>query len=394
MTRRVGAVVAVLGTTQTLAWASSFYLPAILGVPIAKALGIAPTLFFGLFSGALLLSAATAPLVGQLIDRHGGRAVLAVSNLVLSIGLALLGLAQGVWSLAFAWVVLGVGMAMGLYDPAFAALTRLYGRAARAPITGITLIAGFASTIGWPASAWFEHEFGWREACFIWAALNLLVAMPLNWWAIPPAPPLPGASEAAAEAVEPEPPRGAMVILAFFFSATRFISGAFSAHLPGLLQGAGATEIAAIAAGALVGPAQVGARLVEFGFLRSFHPLVSARIAAVLHPIGAGFLVVFGPLAAPVFAVFHGAGNGMITIAKGTLPLAIFGPAGYGLRNGLLSVPTRIAEASAPLLFGLLIDGIGVNAVLVSAALCLAAFASLLLLRVRPVRAVAATGTD
>ena len=129
------------------------------------------------------------------------------------------------------------------------------------------------------------------------------------------------------------------------------------------MQGAGASEIAAIAAGALVGPAQVGARLVEFGFLRTFHPLVSARIAAVLHPIGAGFLVVFGPAAAAVFAIFHGAGNGMITIAKGTLPLAIFGPAGYGLRNGLLSVPTRVAEASAPLLFGLLIDRIGVNAV-------------------------------
>ena len=145
--------------------------------------------------------------------------------------------------------------------------------------------------------------------------------MPLNWWAIPPAPPLQDASETAADAVEPEAPRGAMLILAFFFSATRFVSGAFSAHLPGLLQGAGATEIAAIAAGALVGPAQVGARLVEFGLLRSFHPLVSARIAAVLHPIGAGFLVVFGPVAAPVFAIFHGAGNGMITIAKGTLPL-------------------------------------------------------------------------
>jgi MFS family permease len=394
MRHRVGTVVAMLGTTQTLAWASSFYLPAILGVPIAKALGITPTLFFGLFSGALLLSAATAPLVGQLIDRHGGRTVLAVSNLVLSAGLVLLGLAQGVLSLAIAWIVLGMGMAMGLYDPAFAALTRLYGRAARGPITGITLIAGFASTIGWPASAWFEHAFGWRDACLIWAAMNLLVAMPLNWWAIPPAPRLPDTSETAADTIEPEPPRGAMLILAFFFSATRFISGAFSAHLPGLLQGAGATEIAAIAAGALVGPAQVGARLVEFGLMRSFHPLLSARIAAVLHPIGAGFLVVFGPAAAPLFAIFHGAGNGMITIAKGTLPLAIFGPAGYGLRNGLLSVPTRVAESAAPLLFGLLIDRMGVDAVLVSAGLCLAAFASLLLLRVRPTPVTAAAASD
>lgn len=386
-------VVAALGTSQTLAWASSFYLPAILGVPIATALGLAPSVFFGLFSGALLLSAAVAPVVGRLIDRHGGRAVLAASNAVIAAGLALLGLSQGVVSLTFAWIVLGIGMAMGLYDPAFATLTRLYGRDARAPITGITLIAGFASTVGWPASAWFEHAFGWREACLIWAALNLAAAMPLNWLMIPPAGP-PPPTHATPEAHNVEPPRGAMLILAFFFSATRFVSGAFAAHLPRLLEGAGASEIAAIAAGALVGPAQVGARLVEFGLLRSFHPLVSARIATVLHPIGAASLALLGPSGIAVFAILHGAGNGLITIAKGTLVLALFGPGGYGLRNGLLSVPSRMAESMAPLLFGLLIDRIGTSAVAVSSGLCLAAFASLWLLRPRATPAVAPAASN
>jgi hypothetical protein len=148
----------------------------------------------------------------------------------------------------------------------------------------------------------------------------------------------------------------------------------------------GTTEVAAIAAAALVGPAQVGARIAEFGLLRSFHPLISARVASVLHPLGAAFLVSLGPAGAAVFAVLHGAGNGMITIAKGTLPLAIFGPAGYGRRNGILSVPTRIAEAkaSAPRLFGFLLTAIGSEAVLVTAGLCLSAFASLLLLPARP----------
>jgi MFS family permease len=387
-------VVAGLGTTQTLAWASSFYLPAILGGPIAAALDIAPTLFFGLFSAALLLSATTAPYVGTLIDRHGGRVVLIASNVVLSAGLALLGMAQGVISLALAWVVLGIGMAMGLYDPAFAALTRLYGREARGPITGITLIAGFASTVGWPVTAWIDHTLGWREACLIWAALNLCLAMPLNVLAIPPAPPLPVTPPQAASVQDAEAPPGAMAILAFFFSATRFVSGALSAHLPGLLQGMGATEIAAVAAASLVGPAQVGARLAEFGLLRSFHPLVSARVASLLHPLGAAFLLALGPAGTAAFAVLHGAGNGMITIAKGTLPLAIFGPVGYGRRNGILSVPTRVAEASAPLLFGLLMQAVGGAAVLVTSGLCLSAFASLLLLRARraPDRALPSAG--
>jgi hypothetical protein len=131
-----------------IAWGSSCYLPAILADPIAQGLGLSRTTVFGLFSGALLLSAVLCPSVGRVIDNRGGHGVLALSNLVLAAGLVLLGVAQGVFILAVAWSVLGVGMAMGLYDPAFATLTGLYGRAARGPITGITLIAGFASTVG------------------------------------------------------------------------------------------------------------------------------------------------------------------------------------------------------------------------------------------------------
>lgn len=369
-------------------------MPAILGAPIAAALGLPASVFFGIFSASLLLGAAISPWVGHLIDEHGGRAVLALSHAVIAAGLAILGAAQGAGSLGLAWTVLGIGMALGLYDPAFAALTRLYGRAARAPITGITLIAGFASTIGWPASAWFEHAFGWREACLIWAAFNLFAALPLNWLIIPSAPPLMPAGQTQRDMPEAEPPRGAMPILAFYFAATAFVTGAMAAHLPRFLETAGASEAAAIAAGALVGPAQVAARLVEFGLLRRVHPVWSGRIAAIMHPLGAGVLGLLGPAGIALFALLHGAGNGMITIAKGTLPLAIFGPAGYGLRNGLLSVPARLALSAAPFLFGLLLDHIGASAILLSAGLSLAAFASLLLLRPRPAPAVAPAASD
>jgi MFS family permease len=379
-------VVAALGSTQTLAWASSYYLPAILGAPIAQALGLAPNIFFGIFSGAMLLSCGLAPLVGRLIDRHGGRSVLAASNVVLAAGLAMLGLAQGVSGLCAAWLILGIGTAMGLYTPAFATLTRLYGRDARASITGVTLFAGFASTIGWPVSAFMLQHYGWREACFVWAALNLFVCMPVNGLLIPRAPaksPMPRAEETRGAERSDDFQRRTMLILAFFFSATRFVSGALAAHLPRLLEGAGASEIAAIAAGALVGPAQVGARLFEFGILRSFHPLISARAAVLLHPLGAGLMGLLGPAGITLFAVLHGAGNGMLTIANGTLPLALFGADSYGRRTGILAVPTRIAESAAPLLFGLLIDQIGTAAIAVSAGLCLAAFASLFALRSR-----------
>ena len=165
-----------LGVTQTVAWASSTYLPAILAEPIARDLGISRSTVFGAFSVALIVMAIAGPRVGRAIDRQGGRGVLALSNLVLASGLVLLGCAGDVRVLFAAWCILGVGMAMGLYDAAFATLVRLHGPAARGPITGITLIAGFASTVGWPLTAYLSANFGWRMSCFAWAAILLLLA--------------------------------------------------------------------------------------------------------------------------------------------------------------------------------------------------------------------------
>ena len=374
-------VVAALGTTQNLAWGSSYYLPAILAEPIAQGLGLSRAIVLGVFSGSLLLSAFLGPAVGRAIDNRGGRGVLVLSNLGLAAGLVLLAFAQGVIGLAAAWAVLGVGMALGLYDAAFATLTGLYGRAARGPITGITLIAGFASTIGWPLSAFLDASLGWRGACLTWAALNLVVCLPLNRFLIPRAPPPERAVESEGSATAS--PRGTMAILAFVFAATWFVTGAMAAHMPRLFEIAGSSSTAAIAAAALVGPAQVAARLVEFGVLRWIHPLVSARIAAALHPVGAGILAAFGAPAIMAFALLHGAGNGLLTIAKGTLPLAIFGPAGYGLRNGILAAPARAAQATSPLIFGLLIDWVGVGALAISAGMSIAALLALMGLRAR-----------
>lgn len=359
-------------------------MPAILAEPASAALGLSRSWFFAGFSLALLFAAFLGPRVGRIIDRHGGRGVLVVSNLVNAAGLLILAAAQGPITMFVAWAFLGVGMALGLYDAAFATLTAYYGRDARTPITGITLFAGFASTVSWPVSALLNEAFGWRETCLVWAALNLLVALPLNRFVLP-AIDTPASSTAAAVS---EPigwsPRREMVLLAFVFAAGWFVAGAMGAHLPALLERAGASPVEAIAAAALVGPAQVAARVCEFALLRRIHPLVSARISTVLHPIGAVLLAVLGAPGAALFTLFFGAGNGLLTIARGTVPLAIFGPVGYGERAGLLSAPARITQAFAPLAFGLMMDSIGVAVIAVSAGLCLAALAALLLLRIRP----------
>lgn len=376
-------VVAALGTAQTLAWASTYYLPAMLAVPMARDLGVSTPTVFAAFSLALIVSALLGPYAGRAIDHWGARPVLSSTNFVFALGLAALANAHGPGGLFGAWVILGVGMGSGLYEAAFSALVRLYGRDSRNAITGITLIAGFASTIGWPLSNLLEHQVGWRGACYAWAAMHLLIGLPLNLL-LPKAGPVPLESAPArtVSTIEAVPLEGAQakragVLLATVFAATWFISTAMAAHLPRLLQASGATLATAVAVGALIGPAQVAGRLLEFGLLRRLHPLLSARLAAMMHPIGAALLLLIGGPAAAVFALMHGAGNGILTIANGTLPLVLFGPKGYGQRQGMLMVPARLAQASSPWLFGLCLDQWGAGALWLSGAVGLLAFGAL-----------------
>ncbi|ARP90683.1 MFS transporter [Bordetella genomosp. 9] len=378
-----GGVVLALGVTQTIAWASSYYLPAVLAAPMARDLGIGVPTVFAAFSFGLLISAVIGPYAGRAIDRAGGKPTLIATNIVFALGLAGLGWAQGVAGLFAAWALLGLGMGAGLYEAAFAALVALYGKTARNAISGITLIAGFASTVGWPLSSYLDAQIGWRGACFTWAAVHVLLALPLNAL-------LPAAQRATAQAASPDSPENGhvppdaarnAVLLSIVFAITWFISTAMAAHLPRLLMAAGASFAAAVAAGTLVGPAQVGGRLLELGVLRRIHPLLSARLAATAHPLGAAILLALGAPWASLFVLMHGAGNGIMTIAKGTLPLVLFGSHGYGAKQGVLMVPTRIAQAFAPWLFGLCLDRWGAGALWVSAGLGAVGFLALMALR-------------
>ena len=372
-------VIAALGSAQTISWASSYYIPAVLAAPMAASFSLNPVWVFGAFSIALIVSALVGPWAGARIDRLGGRGVLLISNVVFALGLVLLALAPSLAVLFFGWAIIGFGMGLGLYEAAFATLAGIYGKDARRPITGITLIAGFASTVGWPLSGLMLATWGWREACIGWALIHLLLALPLN--ALLPTAKSTNKPSVSDTSEDAEPPRLALFLLSFVFAATWFNSTAMAAHLPGLLQASGASVAVAIAAGALIGPAQVAARILEFGLLRRFNPLSSARLAASAHPVAAVCLLTFGGPAAYVFAVMHGAGNGILTIAKGTLPLALFGTTGYGARLGWLNAPARILQAAAPLLFGAALETWGLQAIWLTAGIGALATVALFLLR-------------
>ncbi|MYN12564.1 MFS transporter [Pusillimonas sp. TS35] len=426
-----GAVVGALGITQMLAWASTYYLPAILAAPMARDLGVGVPTIFASFSFALLISALTGPLAGRAVDRWGGRPVLIASNVIFAMGLAILSQVTSVAGLFTAWALIGVGMGSGLYEAAFSTLVRLYGDNSRAAISGITLIGGFASTVGWPLSTYMGLHISWQGACLGWAGLHLVLGLPLNSLlpSATPTPPESGPASSATAACAPhtantpaptttcmtqsghtpatgsttafaptsaeapirtataaftsglppaQSPRLISVLLSIIFAAAWFNSTAMAAHLPQLLIASGATLATAVAIGALIGPAQVGARILEFSFLQRFHPLLSARLAATAHPVGAALLLLIGSPAAAAFVIFHGAGNGILTIAIGTLPLVLFGPKGYGARQGMLTVPSRIAQAAAPWVFGLSLEHWSVSALWLSSGLALLALACLL----------------
>ncbi len=382
----------MLGLAQTLSWASSYYLPAVLAGPISRAIGMSYATVFAAFSVALLVSAATGPVAGRLIDHFGGRPVLVASNLVFAAGLTLLSQATQTSHVFMAWAVMGLAMGSGLYEAAFATVVRLYGQEARRAITGITLFAGFASTVGWPLSSYLESAFGWRETCMLWALLHLVLGLPLNVL-LPRAGPVAATPEADSAAIVHasqsvatgnQPLRRTAFLMAYVFAVSWFISTAMATHLPQLLQSSGAALAVAIGAAALVGPAQVAGRLAEYGFLKNAHPLLSARLAILAHPLAAVCLGLLGAPAVSVFAVLHGLGNGILTIAVGTLPLKVFGAQGYGQRQGWLMVPARIVQAGSPFLFGMAVAQWGTGALWFSSLFGLSAFLVLWAMRIKP----------
>ena len=371
----------VVGVNQTLTWGMTFYLPAVIAGPAGTTLGMSRAAVLGAFSCALLISGFCAPRVGKHIDRHGGRGILVASCAISAAGMILLAAAQGMATWYAGWLVLGVGMSLGLYDVAFATVGCLLGRNATPVITGITLLAGLASTIFWPIGAKLVPALGWQGTLLCYAAVQIAINMPLVIAFVPAG--LPRESVAKTTPGSPQSVRRlAYACLAIFFTLRWFITSAIAVFVLPLLESLGATLDGAILVAALIGPGQVAGRMVEFALTSRTNLLTRARLAAFLSPISLLVLLIGGPIAAPLFAILYGMSNGILTINRGALPMAIFGPAGYASLLGWLAVPVLLAQASAPTLAAPLVDTLSPqNLVIAAAAVC--GLASLLLLPLR-----------
>ncbi|HSC97357.1 MAG TPA: MFS transporter [Casimicrobiaceae bacterium] len=349
-------LVCALGVAQIVSWGTLFYSIAVLGPPMAHALGVSDVALYGSFTAGLFVSGIASPWVGRRIDRHGGRSVLAAGSVLGTIACALLASAMNAAMLLLGWLVAGLAMAACLYDPAFATLYRVSGPAYRRSVTALTLFGGFASTVFWPLSQYLLEARGWRVTFAVHAALNAFVCVPLHlmfvpratWTATSPAGTAPGA--------EPAARRGAFAWIAAAFALAAFLASAISAHLVVLLAAGGLAARDAVIVGALIGPMQVAGRAMEFAFSHRLPPLAVGTLAFALLAVALVVLCLVQGiwLAALAFALLYGWANGLMTIVRGTVPSVLFGSRDYGALLGRLAQPQFILKAFAPVAVTLL----------------------------------------
>ncbi len=349
-------LIVALGITQIIAWGSIYYGFALLLEPLQQALGAERTTVVGAFSAALLASGVLATFVGRTIDRVGGRAVMTAGSIAGGVLLALLAHVESVAALYAVWIGLGAAMAATLYEPAFAVLTQVFAAGYRRAITLLTLFGGFASTVFWPLSTALIERYGWRDALLVLAALNLAVCAPLHAWLLPRG----GRRDSSSSRSSRSDSRTlgqvlaerSFYLLAFAFLAHALVVAALGVHLIAMLVAKGLTPLAAAGVGALVGPMQVLGRLTEFAASRRISAAQVGRVAVLLQPLaplallfadGAGWMLA-------LFALLYGAGNGALTIVRGTVPVELYGREHYGAVTGALATPGLLARAAGPLM--------------------------------------------
>lgn len=361
----------ILGFAQILSWGAIYYTPVLIVPLIAEERGWSLTLAMAGFSVALLAAGVTSPFVGRWIDRYGGHVVMPVGFLLGAAALFAITFATNIVAYFAVWILIGLAIPATLYDPAFATLARIFGSSARSAITLLTFIGGLASTVSWPLTHLLIEKIGWQSTYQVYAMLLAFAGAPLLAFALP--------REQAAKLPLPEnpvrkakylPAKGLpFLLVACGFALYMFIPSALSAHMLAIFQREGIDAATVVTIGALFGPSQVSARLIEFTFGRKQHPLDIARVALCILLVACAGLVWWGfsPVVAAGFTIMFGIANGWMTIARGNVPLALFGPNGYGRMIGQIAAPVLLMQAVGPLLLALvserLSDGAAIGTV-------------------------------
>jgi len=358
-----------LGITQITAWGTSYYCLGVLAKPIAASTGWATSTIFLGFSIALVVMGVISTTVGRLIDRIGARTVMSIGTVIVSVGLLGLSQVHDVASYYVAWAVIGVGMRCCLYDAAFAALVQVVPSRGRLAISYLTLYGAYASTVFWVIGHYLNEAHGWRGTLMIFAAVNLVVCLPLNWFGLSwreTAMPAATATREPQRTVEGPVLQGSrrtvgIALFALIMSLNGFVFGVVSLQLVPLLEAAGLAGAVAVWVASLKGHGQFAGRVVEIFFGKNLRAMTVARIAIGVLPAALVLLMLaegqFWLLVA--FTLMLGASQGVVTIVRGAVPLALFGTEGYGAVLGLIATPILLVNAFSPTVFALIVDQVG-----------------------------------
>ena len=366
----------LIGIAQIMVWGGSFYLLSVLGRPIMDEMGWGREVVYGALSFSIFISALLLPYIGKLISKYEGKIILALSGVITALGMLILAFSTGLLSFYMAWLVLGIGMALGLYDTLFAVLGNYFGLHAKSTITTVTLISGFCTTTVWPLQAYMVSLVGWRETCLYWAIALVLIVWPIYYYCLPAKPVKDQAKI---------PPKTSLVkmtlskkiysLMSTIFIITSIIVTVMSVQLIDILQEEGMSLAAAIAVSAVLGPSQVIARIFDL-VIKFNHPIKSLFLSIILVLCGLILLVVY-PKYALFAIIIYGAGNGLRSIVRGTLPLVLVKKEEYALVMGKLARPSLIAQALTPFIVGYMIDTLSALYALYSVAIL--AFINILL---------------
>jgi predicted MFS family arabinose efflux permease len=368
------AAIVSLGLTQIISWGTTLYALGVLGKPIAGDTGWSQSLVFGGLTVGLLVSGAVSASVGRFLDRRGGRLTMSLGSLLNAIGLVLLSQVRDPYSYLAAWAFLGLAMRLTLYDAAFAALVQVTPSRGRRAISYLTLLGGLASTAFWPIGHILNDAYGWRTTLLVFAAINVLVCLPLHLLGLARRETAEQAEYARAtgntETQHAGRPLGgstrtvAMVLFGAVAAASAVVMGALAVHLVPILEAAGLVAGTAVLMASFKGMAQVAGRIWDLTLARKWHPLDVGRVSVGLLPLAFAVLMLGGAnfWTALAFTLLFGVCNGLVTIVRGAVPLALFGAQGYGEMLGILATPYLVLAAVAPAAFALVVERWGYGA--------------------------------
>ncbi len=355
---------AVLAVTQVTGWGTTFYLPALIGRDMARDLGLSTELVFFGVTLMVAVMAVLSPWLGKRMDRVGAAGTLTAGSVVFAIALVALGAARDPWTYCAAWLLIGLGGSLGLSLASFTALAQVAGRTARSAMTVLMLFTGLASSITWPLTGWLDGIIGWRGVCFAYAALHIVLCLPLHALALPRRGAFGGdsAPAPAPSAVTPEGRRTAVLVMAPCFALAGFVGWGLSLHVLEVLELSGLSHATALTLASSMGLLSTAARFADFALGRRASPMTSALIACGLVVASFPIMIVFGGTAAAAvaFIALYSFGTGLFAVSRATLPLWVFGSAAYGTFAGKIAFGQNVANAVAPVVLAYVVDRHGV----------------------------------